>query len=147
MSSQSCATFENRAVIGFKGGQAGVEELTPRHNDHIEACRDFVSSENLSYQAFSAIPLDGAAEFLRGRYAKPADLPIVGQNEERAESSVKARTSRVHLLKIGSTTDPLVSTKCSLGLVRHIPQPRRSPTATRGCVDPWRCPLTSPSHR
>ena len=50
------------AVIGFKGGQAGVEQLALGHDDDVEARRDLVATENLSNQSFSSISLDRAAQ-------------------------------------------------------------------------------------
>ena len=75
---------EGVAVIGFKGGQAGVEQLPLRHDDDVEAGRDLVATENLSNQSFSSISLDRAAQFLRGGDPQPADWQRVRQDEQRA---------------------------------------------------------------
>ena len=49
--------FEEVAIVGFKDGQAGVEQLALRDDDDVEPGRDLVATENLSYQSFSAISL------------------------------------------------------------------------------------------
>ncbi len=41
--------FEQGSVIGFKNGQAGVEQLAPGDDDDVESRSDLVATENLSY--------------------------------------------------------------------------------------------------
>lgn len=76
------AALEEVSVIGFKGGQAGVEQLAFRDDDDVEAWRDVVTAENLSYQSFSTISLHRAAEFFRRRDSQTADVLLVGQDED-----------------------------------------------------------------
>ena len=66
------------AVFGFKGGQAGVEQLSLGHDDDVEPRRDLVTTENLSNQSFSTISLDRAAQLLRGGDAQAADRSSFG---------------------------------------------------------------------
>jgi hypothetical protein len=67
--------------------------------------------KNLSYQPFSAIPLNRATELFRGGYTQPSDIKLVGQDEERAEATVDADPVLIGLLKISATADPLVGSK------------------------------------
>jgi hypothetical protein len=73
-------------------------------------------TENLSYQSFSTIPLDGAPQLLRSGDSQPADIELVGQDEERAVATVDAGTVLVSLLKISAAPDPLAgagpATRC-----------------------------------
>ena len=103
--------MEGAAVIGFKNSQGGVEQLALGHDDKVEAWRDLIMTENLSYQSFSAIPLNRASQFLRRGYSQPADIELVGQDEERAVATVDADTVLVSLLKISATTDALIGAK------------------------------------
>jgi len=51
------ASFNEVAVVGFKGAQAGVEKL-PLGDDHdVESWGDLVSTKDLSNQSFSSISL------------------------------------------------------------------------------------------
>jgi hypothetical protein len=96
------------SVIGFKGTQAGFEQLSPRHHDDIEAGCDLVTTKNLSYESFSAISPDGAAQFLRGRDPQAPDTLIVGQDEDRAESTTNPDSLAVDLFEVRTATNPLV---------------------------------------
>ena len=60
------AAGEKVSVIGFKGAQAGIEQLALGDDDDVETRGDFVATENLSNQTFTSISLDGAAQFFRG---------------------------------------------------------------------------------
>jgi hypothetical protein len=64
-------------------------------------------TENLSYQPFSTISLDCAPQLLRSGDSQPADIELVGQDEERAVATVDAGPVLVGLLKISTTPDPL----------------------------------------
>ncbi len=45
MSESAPRTVQELAVFGFKDGQAGVEQIAPRDDDHVEAGREFVPTE------------------------------------------------------------------------------------------------------
>jgi hypothetical protein len=70
-------------------------------------------SENLSYQAFSSISLDSAAQFPGRGYSQPPRFPMVGQEKNRTETAIEANAIPVDLLKIGSSPDPLHGTESS----------------------------------
>ena len=95
------------SVIGFKGGQAGFEQLSPRHHDDIEAGCDLVTTKNLSYESFSAISPDSVTQLFRGRDAQTPDAPVVRQHEDRAVSTVNPDALPVDLLKVRTAADPL----------------------------------------
>jgi hypothetical protein len=99
------------AVIGFKDGKAGPKELALGDDDDVEAWRDVIMTENLSYQSFSAISLNSAADLLCRRDAKPAHRRLVGLHEQRAIPAMDPRASLVNLLELRMTPDPLVRTK------------------------------------
>ena len=112
MASESLAwpgevAFNGCAVVTFKGGQTGFEQLSSGHHDHIVPAGDLVSTENLSYQTFSSVSPDGPAKLLRGGDAKAPDVAPSGQDEERAVSAPNAGTALVDLLEITAAADPL----------------------------------------
>jgi len=111
---------EDGAVIGFKGSQAGFEELATRHDDDVEACRDGVMPENFPYQTFGAISLDGAAELFRRRDPEAAPGLVVGQGEDRAEPTMEPRAVLVHLLEFTAPANPLIPPKVCVGLQPEV---------------------------
>ena len=70
-------TLEEGSVIGFKGGQAGVEQIAFGDDHDVEPIRDLVTTENLSNQSFSSISINGATEFPRRRNPQPSDPELV----------------------------------------------------------------------
>ena len=98
---------ERRAVIGFKGGQAGFEQLATRDHDDVEARCDVVMPENLTYQSFSAVSLDGAAELFRRRDPQTARWLVVGESEDRTEPAMNSGAVLVDAFEIGATANAL----------------------------------------
>jgi hypothetical protein len=106
--SRADAWFEATAVIGFKNSQAGVEQFPFRYDDDVEAARDLVSTENLSYQTFSSVPLDRPAELPRGGDSQAADLERIRQHEQRRVPASDAHAVLVNVLELGAPADSLV---------------------------------------
>ena len=92
-------SFEG-AVIGFKGGQAGVEQVALRDDDHVEPRRDLVTTENLSNQSFRSISLNGSPELPRGGDPQPADVAAVRQDEQGAVAAMDPDALFVDLLEL-----------------------------------------------
>lgn len=105
------SAFEEGSVVSFKNRQAGVEQLALGDDDNVEPFGDLVTTENLSYQTFSAIPHNRAAQFLCRRDAQPPGVQVVGQHEHRAVPAMQASALFVNTLKIGAATNPLVALK------------------------------------
>jgi len=105
------APSQDGSKIGFKGYQAGVEQLALRDDHEIVAGRDLVATKNLSNQSFSAVSLDRAAQLLACRHPKPPFDPLFRQQKERRVAAVNARAAVVHELEIGTAPDPLVGPK------------------------------------
>jgi len=42
-------TLDRRSVLGFKGDEGGIQELTPWNHDDVEAGRDSTATEDLSH--------------------------------------------------------------------------------------------------
>ena len=78
------------AIIGFKDGQGGVEQLALGHDDDVKPRRDVVATENLSYQSFSSVSLNGSAELFRRRDAQPSYRALVGKDEHGRVAPVDA---------------------------------------------------------
>jgi len=100
------AAFEEGSVIGFKGAQAGVEQVALGNDDDVEPRGDFVATKNLSNQSFSSISLNGSAKLPGGRNAQASYPLVVSQDEDRAVPAVDAGAPFVHLLKFGTTANP-----------------------------------------
>src|SRR5438067_677369 len=108
------SAFERGSVIGFKGGPRGFEQLASRHDHDVEAFRKFCVPENLSYQSFSAISLDGATQLFRRRDPQPADCLVIGQDEQRAVAAANSGAVLVDLLEFSATADPLAAAKAPI---------------------------------
>jgi hypothetical protein len=98
-------------IVGFKGGESGVEDLAFWYNDDIKTRRDVVMTENLSNQPLSPISLNRAAELLRGRDAQPRARSIAGQDECRGEAAMDPDAALINGLKFGASADPFVRPK------------------------------------
>jgi hypothetical protein len=101
------SAVKGSAVIGFKGSQTGFEEFSPRHDDHVEAGRELVLSENLSYQSLSAISYNRPAKFSCRRDSEAADVLLIGQDKKRAVASADSISMLVDPLVIGAAPDSL----------------------------------------
>ena len=98
-------TFKAVAIIGFKDGQGGVEHLTLGHDHDIKPGRDVVTTENLSYQSFCSVSLNGSAELFRRRDAQAPHRPVVGQNEHGCVAPVNPCAAFIDFLKLGAAAD------------------------------------------
>ena len=114
------ASFEIVAVIGFKNSQAGVEQLSLRHDHDVETGGDLVSTENLSNQTFRSVSHDRAAELLRRRDPEASHAEAVLEDEERRVAAVYAGPLCVNPLKIGAAADPLGSREPDREARRHF---------------------------
>src|SRR5438105_11427904 len=103
----SQSAFDERSVIGFKSSEAGLEQIALGDDDDVEPRRDLVTPENLSYQAFSSVSLDRAAQFLRRCDPESARRLLVGQQEDCEEPAVDLGSAVVNLLEFGPPTDSL----------------------------------------
>ena len=117
------AAFKVMTVIGFKGTQAGVEQLPLRHDHDIEAGSHMVSTENLSNQSFSSVPLDRPPEFPRGGDPQASDRQLVRQEEKGAETAANPGAPFIDLLKFGASANVFI------GAEFHQPRSAFPPTA------------------
>ena len=100
-------TCDDRPIVGFKNGQAGVEQLAFGDDDDIEAPGDLVSTKNLSNQSFSSIPDDRSAQLPGSRDAEPR-RPVAGLHQkDGAVSPVDPDAALVDLPEFGPAADPL----------------------------------------
>ena len=99
---------ERGAIFGFKDTQTGVEQFAPGDDNHIETRRDLVTTEDLSYQSFSSVSYDGAAEFFGGRDAQASNRAAVWKNKQRGITAVNSRAALIDLLKFDAAADVLV---------------------------------------
>ena len=99
------ASFDEVAVIGFKGAQAGVEKLALGYYDDVKPRRDLVATKDLSNQSFSAISLHGAADLPCRRDPKPSHAAFVGQQKDRDIAAVDANAPLVDLLELSAAAD------------------------------------------
>src|SRR6185436_7430819 len=101
-------SFEQGSVIGFKGAQAGVEQVTLRDDDDVEPRGDLIATEDLSNQSFRSVSLDGPPEFPGGRDPQTSHLAGVGQDEYGAVAAMDLDAPFVHILELGATANALV---------------------------------------
>ena len=104
-------TFKAVAIVGFKDGQGGVKHLALGYDHHIKPRRDVVTSENLSYQSFSSVSLNGSAELFRRRDAQASDRAVVGQDEHGCVAPVNPGAALIDFLKLGAAADAFVRPK------------------------------------
>lgn len=100
--------LQQGTVLGFKRSLARIEKPPPGHNNHVEARRNLVAPKHLSYQSFSTVSLDGAAELPRRGNPQSTYPAACGQEEQRAVATVEADPLCVDLLKLGPAANPLV---------------------------------------
>lgn len=66
--------MDDVAVLALNGNQAGVDQFSLGDDDDVKPRRDLVTTKNLSYESFSSISHDGAAEAPRRSDAQSADI-------------------------------------------------------------------------
>jgi hypothetical protein len=103
------------AVFGFKDNQTGVEQCALGHDDDIVAIRDLITTENLSYQSFSSISLDGPSELSSDRHSQTSDREPVRQNEQCGVAPMDSRAFFVDQLEISAAANPLIGPEKSHG--------------------------------
>src|SRR5262245_8466277 len=108
LSPRANASLQGVAVIGFKNTQAGVEQLSLRHDDDVEPGGDFVSTEDLSNEPFRSVSLDGAAQLARGGDPQASDIERIRQDKHRSVAAVESDAVLVHILEVGAPPDPFV---------------------------------------
>ena len=101
-------TLEEGSVIGFKGGQARVEQIAFGDDHNIKSIRDLITTENLSNQSFSSVSINGATEFTRRRNSQPSDSEVVRQDKYRTVAAVNPGASRVNPLIFDAAANPFV---------------------------------------
>ena len=80
------APVKGVCIIDLEAGEGRIKHSPAWHDDHVQARHDLMTPENLSREAFGAIPLNRGAEFPAGRYAEPRDCPAVGDDEQGHEA-------------------------------------------------------------
>jgi hypothetical protein len=100
--------FDEISVIGFKGTQAGVEQVALRNDDDVKAGRDLVVTENLSNQSFRSVSLNGSPELAGCRDTQPSYAAAVGQEEDGAVSAVNPGAALVDLFEFRAPANALV---------------------------------------
>ena len=95
-----------------------MEQFSSRHDNDIEAGRNFVTAKILPDQSFSTISLDRATQFFRRRDPQAPNLLTVGQNEDRAVAAVNSGAFFVDVLELGTPANPFILTQAGRRLVR-----------------------------
>lgn len=115
------AAREEVSVIGFKGGQGSVEQLALWDDDDVEARGDVVTTENLSYQSFSSIPLHRAADSLRRRDTQTPRFLLVRQDEHGHVPAVRLRAAVVDPLELRAAAKTLLGNESHAAVGRRLP--------------------------
>lgn len=103
--------FESRAVIRLDRSDTGLEKPGSGHHNDIQTGRNFMTTENISYQSFSAISHNRAAQFPGCGNPKASERLLVGEDKQRAVPAMNPDAVLVHSLKFDAASDPLVPTK------------------------------------
>jgi hypothetical protein len=103
--------FENRAVVRLDRSVVGLEEPGSGHHNDIQACCNLVTTKNVSYQSFSAISHNRAAQFPGCGNPKASERLLVGEDKQRAVPAMNPDAVVVHFLKFDAASDPLVPTE------------------------------------
>jgi hypothetical protein len=108
--------------VVVKGGEIRLEEPAAGNHDHIdsESCPCLgVPAENLSHQAFRAIPGHRVSDFSTRHQPEPGFACWVRSNDERDIAAVPASSDGKGSLELGTPANPAVSAE-TLGLhCRH----------------------------
>jgi hypothetical protein len=102
------ASVKAVAIVGFKDGQRGVEQLTSGHDHDVEPRRDVVATENLSYQTFRPVSPNGSAELFCRRYPQASNRALVGKDEHGCVAAMNPGAAVVNILELGAAPDALV---------------------------------------
>jgi hypothetical protein len=95
-------------VFALNGSQTGVEELALGHYDHVKPRRNLMTTENLSNESFSSIPLDRSTQPFRRGNPKPAHWHLGGQNEQGRQTAMNPGPAFVHVLELRAPADTFV---------------------------------------
>jgi hypothetical protein len=99
--------FEDGKEVGFDVGEGGIQHFPPRHDDDVEARRDFVAPEQFSGQPLCPVAYDGGTQFAGRRHADSRPLGTVGHREDGHEPTVYSNAGVVGAFELGPATDPL----------------------------------------
>jgi hypothetical protein len=102
---RTSTAFKAVAIVGFKDSQRGVKHLAPGHDNDIKPGCDLVTTKNLTYESFSAVPLNGTAELFRCGNAEASNGAMVRQNKDRRVSSLDTGAALIDFLKFGAPAD------------------------------------------
>lgn len=103
------APFEGAAEIGLEAGICGIEQLTPRDDDNIDALRARqrgAQPENFSNQSFSPISPDGIAKLSRRHYSQAKRLQTVRGHDEREIAAADPDASLESPLELSPALHP-----------------------------------------
>lgn len=120
LSPSAKGSVESVAELGFKCGQAGVEQLAFRDDDHVEPWRDLIATENLSNETFSSVSIDRAAQFTGRGNSQSSHRKVVGKGEQRQISTMDLRAAVVNGLVFRSPANTF-----ALAETRHFERLRR----------------------
>ena len=93
--------LDDTCVVGFKSGEGSIEHFPARHNHEIqpwtrlERRSDLMAPEQLSRQAFRAIPTNGLPQFPAGRYPESRMRRRGRNHDQRHESPVNPTSFRI----------------------------------------------------
>jgi hypothetical protein len=102
---------EGGGVIGFKAGEGRIEHFSARHDDHIQARRRFLLSEQLAGETLGPVPHNRGAELPGCGNAKAALRAAVWRHEQGHEPSGQPQALFVRLLEFRTPSDPFLPGK------------------------------------
>ena len=102
---------EGGVVIGLKAREGRIEHFSARHDDHIQARRRFLLSEQLAGETLGPVPHNRGAEFPGGGNAKSAPIAAVWRHEQGHEPAGQSQAVLVCPLEFRPPSDAILPGK------------------------------------
>jgi hypothetical protein len=101
-------TSQGGAKVLFDRRKLGLEELRSGNDHQIDTYPGLVATESLSYQSFSSIPRDRAADPARSSNPEPGCFGAIRKSDERYELTVTSGAALLDAHVVGPAPDALV---------------------------------------
>jgi hypothetical protein len=101
------ASVKGVCIIDLETGEGRIKHSPARHDDDVQAGRDLMMPEDLTREAFGAVPFYRTSELSTSRDTESRDGSAVGHHEERHEARRDSNARHIRTLEVGSAANPL----------------------------------------
>jgi hypothetical protein len=101
------ASVKGVCIIDLEAGEGRIKHFPARHDDDVQAGRDLMTPENLTREAFGAVPFYRTPELSTSRDTESRDGSAVGDHEERHEARRDSKARRIRTFEVGSASNAL----------------------------------------